>query len=313
MLRLDQLNIVRPETVAEVIATLADNPGAMLIAGGTDLVPKLKRGQFTPSLLVSLDRVTDLDRITSSGDAVTIGARVTIRAIERYDGLDGFGGVKEAARLVATPVIRNSGTLGGNLLQDTRCRYYDRGEFWREAVGYCLKKDGDECRVAPGGGRCFATLCSDMAPALIVHNATVTLAGVSQRTVPLEDIYCDDGIEYTDLENEILLSVTLTHKNLRSTYKKLRARDGWDFPETGVAVSMSPEGDKRAVKVAVTGIGPRPFVFRDEVAADELERIADKVFKSIKPVDTMYFPPAYRKKVTRQFVLECLNELFSAG
>jgi 4-hydroxybenzoyl-CoA reductase subunit beta len=316
MLRLNDFDVVTPETVDEVIAALAE-PGAMIVAGGTDLVPKLKRGQFEPSVLVSLSRLRGLDTITESSGRVTIGALTTLRAVERSDALAPFTAVREAVRQVATPIIRNNATLGGNLAQDTRCRYYDRGKFWREAVGYCLKKDGDECRVAPGGGRCFATFCSDIAPALAVHGARVTVTGIARRTLPLESIYRDDGIEYIDLEREMITSVEIDNKGLTSTYKKLRIRDGFDFPEVGVAAAIGGAGPLK-LKAAVTGVGPRICVLEeetDEVGEVDEARVDDfveRVFKAVRPVDTMFFSPAYRKKMVRRLLRQAFNELLAA-
>jgi 4-hydroxybenzoyl-CoA reductase subunit beta len=143
MLRLNEFDIVMPETVADAVATLEGNPGAMVVAGGTDLVPKLKRGQFEPATLVSISGLRDLDYVETDGDCVSIGAMTTLKTIERSGsgtgpgGLSPFASVGRAASQVATPIIRNSATLGGNLLQDTRCRYYDRSHLWREAIGYC--------------------------------------------------------------------------------------------------------------------------------------------------------------------------------
>lgn len=309
MLRLSEFDIVTPETVEEAVAALAE-PGSMIVAGGTDLVPKLKRGQFDPRVLVSLSRVGGLEFIESSGGRVRIGALTTLRTIERSDSLGPYGAVREAVRQVATPIIRTNATLGGNLVQDTRCRYYDRGRFWREAIGYCLKKDGDECRVAPGGGRCFATFCSDIAPALAVHDATVTMAGPKERTVALEAIYRNDGMDYTDLRKEVIVRVELEDKGYESTYKKLRIRDGFDFPEVGVAVALG-EGGKGAVNIAVTGVEPRVFVLK-ETGVRDFDGLVQRVFKSVKPVDTMFFSPAYRKKMVRRLLKQALDELLSA-
>ena len=307
MLRLSEFDIVRPESVADAVAALG-RPGAMIVAGGTDLVPKLKRGQFEPAVLVSLDRIRGLEFIDAGGGGVSIGALTKLRAIERSHALGAFGAVCESVRQVATPIIRTNGTLGGNLAQDTRCRYYDRGRFWREAIGYCLKKDGDECRVAPGGGRCFATYCSDVAPALAVHDARVTVAGAQERTVPLENIYRDDGISYLDLDREIITRVDVEEKGYASTYKKLRIRDGFDFPEVGVALAL---GDGGKVNVAVTGVGPRMFVLKD-AAVGEGDGLVERVFKSVRPVDTMFFSPAYRKKMVRRLLRQALDELLAA-
>jgi 4-hydroxybenzoyl-CoA reductase subunit beta len=307
MLRLSEFDIVTPETVEEAVTALG-RPGAMIVAGGTDLVPKLKRGQFEPAVLVSLARIGGLDFIEADGGRVSIGALTALRTIERSDALEAFTAVREAVAQVATPIIRTNGTLGGNLAQDTRCRYYDRGKFWREAINFCLKKDGDECRVAPGGGRCFATFCSDVAPALVVHDARVTIAGARNRTVALEDLYLDDGIEYIDTRGEIITRVDLENRGYASTYKKLRIRGGFDFPEVGVALALGRGGE---VNVAVTGVGPRLYI-RKEVSPADTDQLIDGVFKSVKPVDTMFFSPAYRKKMVRRLLRHAFDELLAA-
>ena len=313
MLRLNDFDVVAPETVEEVIAALSE-PGAMIVAGGTDLVPKLKRGQFEPTVLVSLSRLRGLDTITESAGRVTIGALATLRSIENSDTLAPFAAVRDAVGQVATPIIRNNATLGGNLAQDTRCRYYDRGHFWREAIGYCLKKDGDECKVAPGGGRCFATFCSDIAPALAVHGARITVNGVARRTLSLESIYKDDGIEYIDLDREMITSVEIVDNGLTSTYKKLRIRDGFDFPEVGVAAAVGGDRPLR-LKAAVTGVGPRICVLEEDLAdVDEtrVDEFVERVFKAVRPVDTMFFSPAYRKKMVRRLLRQAFDELLAA-
>jgi 4-hydroxybenzoyl-CoA reductase subunit beta len=312
MLRLNEFDVVAPETVAEALAVLNGNAGAMVVAGGTDLVPKLKRGQFEPAVLVSLARLRDLDGIESAGDRVSIGALTKLRTIERSGELAAFTALREAVRRVATPIIRNAGTLGGNLLQDTRCRYYDRSLLWRQSIGYCLKKDGDECRVAPGGGKCFATFCSDLAPALVALGAEVTLAGMVERIVPLEGIYNDDGMAYTNLDREILTRVTIRKRGLVSTYRKLRLRDGFDFPEVGVAVAMKRNGGPAEVNIAVTGAGSSLYVLKEKVAESDLPEVAHRVFKSVRPVDTMFFPPAYRKKMVKRLLLQAFDELLSS-
>lgn len=316
MLRLSNFEVMTPATVAEAAALVADNAGAVVIAGGTDLVPKMKRGQIESPILVSLGRIDELRRISVEDGGLRIGALTTLRTLEHdaYIGRSAhLRSLRLASGLVATPIIRNSATVGGNLLQDTRCRYYDRSLFWRDAVGYCLKKEGDECRVAPGGGRCFATFCSDLAPALSVLDARVTLAGRENRTLPVNDLYRDDGIDYADLGRNILTEVFVPDSDFRSTYKKLRVRDVFDFPEAGVAVAVRDAGDAVQVRAAITGVGSRMTTLEETVPRDALRDFAEDAFKSIKPVDTMFFPPAYRKKMARHFLLKALDELLAAG
>ena len=311
MLRLDEFDIVAPETLAGVVDVLRSRPGAVVIAGGTDLVPKMKRGQFGPRVVVSLAKVKELDFVDASAERLRIGALTRLRALERSNALEPYRAAHMAAGLVATPIIRAMATLGGNLLQDTRCRYYDRSEFWRDAVGHCMKKEGDVCRVAPGGSRCYATFCSDLAAALVTLDARVRLVGEGERTIPLENVYRDDGIEYLDARREILAEVILEPRGYASTYRKLRIRDGFDFPEAGVAVAMAGERDALRVNVAMVGVGSTVLVYKGDTTAAELESLADTLMKDVRPVDTMFFSPAYRKKMARRMLIQGFDELLA--
>lgn len=313
MQRLAEFEVVTPATVGEAVATLASEPGAVVIAGGTDLVPKMKRRQMSPPLLVSLGRVEGLAGVAEDDAGLRLGASTTLRALERDRHLDALGALREAVRQVATPIIRNTATLGGNLLQDTRCRFYDRSLFWRDAVGYCIKKDGHECRVAPGGNRCFATFCSDLAPALAVVDARATLCGGDgERSVAIEDLYRDDGANHVVARGEILTDVAVASgTGFRSTYRKLRMRDAFDFPEVGVAAAVREEDGGVRVNVAVTGIAPRVVVSRSVVARDDVKDVPEAVYRAIKPVDTMSFPPGYRKTMARRLLARCLDELLA--
>ncbi len=312
MLRNREFELATPTTVEEALAILARDDRSMVIAGGTDLVPKLKRGQFEPSKVVSLSKLKELDFIRTDKEALTVGSLATLRSLEQHPDIRRFSAIAEAVRQVATPIIRNHATIGGNLLQDTRCRFYDRSFFWRDAAGYCLKKDGEDCRVAPGGDRCYAVFCSDLAPALIVHDARVKLAGENDRSIPLEDLYCDDGIQYLDMNREILLEITLPHSSRSSTYRKMRMRGGFDFPEVGVAVAVDQDRDEVNVTIAVTAIGSRVLVVKDRISVTQISDIADHVYKSMKPMDALYLSPAYRKKVARNLIVGALNELLAA-
>src|SRR3970282_1892644 len=166
----------RPASAAEAAALLA-TPGARAIAGGTDLVVNLRRGLEKPALLVDLVGVPGLDALSWSDTGYEIGACVTLAR------LAGDARVRkelpvlaQAAQAVAAPTHRSSATLGGNLCLDTRCVYYNQSEGWRRSNGYCLKRGGDTCHVAPRGKRCHAAFSGDVAPAVLVLGATVELA-----------------------------------------------------------------------------------------------------------------------------------------
>jgi 4-hydroxybenzoyl-CoA reductase subunit beta len=312
MQRIEPFELLEPRSLEEAARLLAERKDAMVIAGGSDLVPKLKREQFSPGAVVSLAKIDGIEGVTRQDGVVRIGARTRLAALERAPEIERLTALRDAVGVVATPIIRGMGTVGGNLLQDTRCRYYDRGSFWREATGSCLKKDADVCRVASGGNRCFATLCSDLAPALIVLGATVTLAGRETRALPLEQLYSDDGLAPFRMKNEVLSSVEVPVRDHFSRYRKFRVRDSFDFPEVGVAVAIDDTGGKLRVAVAVTAVAPSIPVFREEVARDGLKGVAETVYAAIKPMDTLFFPPAHRKSVARNFLLRIFDEFLAA-
>ncbi len=311
MLRLRPFELARPATLEEALALLHTERRTAILAGGTDLVPKMKRGQVEAELVISLAGLGELRYIRDEPDRLRIGAGTTLRALERSDAAARFPGLHQALGGIATPIIRNVATVGGNLLQDTRCRYYDRSALWREAVGHCLKKDGDVCQVAPSGGRCFATLCSDLAPILIVLDAEVTLAGRGMRSTALDRLYAEDGMAHLRLAGEILTEISVPRLGLRAAYRKLRLRDGFDFPEVGVAVALREDGDVTDLRIAVSGVGPAIFVLRHRGPSAGLEHQAERVYQAVKPMDTLFFPPAYRKKMVRHYILESLGQLRS--
>jgi 4-hydroxybenzoyl-CoA reductase subunit beta len=312
MLRLREFDLRMPESLDEACSILAKSDDAVVVAGGTDLIPKMKRGQFEPGVVVSLANVKELDYCHAENGALAIGSRVRLCDLETWVPLRGFTCVLEAVRQVATPIIRNMATVGGNLLQDTRCRYYDRGHFWRDAVGYCLKKGDEDCRVAPGGSRCFASLCSDLAPAFIAVGAEVTLAGAQHRTVPLEQLYVGDGLTPVHLERSILKEVRVPASTFASTYRKLRMRGGFDFPEVGLAVSLQKQSGGLQVNVAISGVSSGVVTIRESIGWDGLDDFVNRVHATIKPMDTLFFPPAYRKNVTRNLLRQALDDLLAS-
>src|SRR5205823_11724916 len=197
MLRLPRFKYLRPKTAREAARMAAElGPRAMFVAGGTDLFPKLKRRQFEIDTLIGLDFLPRA--IRNGSDECAVDAGVTLAVAARDEHLIArFTGYAEAAGQVSSPPLRNAGTIGGNLCVDTRCNYYNMTYEWRKAAGFCMKKDGDICLVAPGSPRCWALSSSDTAPVAIALGATVVLAGADgERELPVAALYRDDGIEY---------------------------------------------------------------------------------------------------------------------
>lgn len=258
-----------PSTLAELVGALAESPETtLIIGGGTDLVPNLKHGLFAPERLISLRRVEELAAIEDRPDGgLAIGAAVTLDRIGRDDRLCArFPALVQAARLVASPQVRRMATLGGNLLLDTRCRYYNQTAFWRGAVGHCLKKDGQVCHVVAQGKRCVAALAADTPAPLIAYGATVELVSVrGTRTLPVAQLYAGDGVKnQVRAADEVLTRILLPplRPQLHAAYEKLRARGAIDFPLLSVAVAVTVDDRAlvRDVRVVVGALGAKPRI-----------------------------------------------------
>src|SRR5712671_636544 len=225
MMRLPWFEHRAPKTVEEAARILAaEGPGAMLIAGGTDLLPNMKRRQMAPKVLVSLRNIPSMKSTTASASGLTLGAGLTLTEVLAEPRTP--AALRQAARQVATVHLRNMGTLGGNLCLDTRCNYYNQNYEWRKAIDFCLKKDGAICWVATASKRCVAMSSTDCAPALLALGATIRLVSANgEREVALHDLYKNDGIDYlTRRPDEILTELRIPDSAARSTYWKLRRR-----------------------------------------------------------------------------------------
>ena len=331
MMRLPYFTFHAPQTVREAAELLAGAPaGAMLVAGGTDLLPNMKRRHQVPATLIGLRRVTELRQI-ANGDGLTIGAGVTltelVRDVRLRQGSGGhapgpYGGLWQAASQVATPHLRNMGTLGGNLCLNTRCNYYNQNYEWRKAIAFCMKKDGETCWVATSSPKCLAVSSTDTAPALLALGAEVTLVSASAtRRIAASDLYQNDGIDYlTRQPTEILTSVHVPRLDgWRSTYWKLRRRGAFDFPVLSIAAAakIAADGTVEAARVVLGAVASRPIAapaavvaligrrLTDEVIAEAAERAAQLA----KPMDNTDFALIWRKRVTRDFVTYALREL----
>jgi 4-hydroxybenzoyl-CoA reductase subunit beta len=307
MMRLPWFEHRAPKTVAEAARILAgEGPDAILIAGGTDLLPNMKRRQLAPKTLVSLRNIEELKK---NGKA--IGAATTLTEIIRKKDLP--LGLRQAAHQVATVHLRNMGTIGGNLCLDTRCNYYNQNYEWRKAIDFCLKKDGDICWVATASKRCVAMSSTDCAPALLAIGARVKLiSSANEREVALEDLYNNDGIDYLKRRHdEILTEVKL--ENSKSVYWKLRRRGAFDFPVLGVAAALK-DGSAR---IALGAVASRPFLadrsnefLQGKPLTDEVIEEAGRLAGSrAKPMDNADLDLYWRKGVTADFVGYALREL----
>jgi 4-hydroxybenzoyl-CoA reductase subunit beta len=330
MMRLPRFRYLTPRTVREAAAMLADlGPDAALLAGGTDLLPNMKRRQQTPATVVALRGVAGLEGGSGDGDhGFTIGALTRLSRIESDRAIAAaWPSLSRAASLIATPPLRNMGTLGGNLCLDTRCSYYDQGPEWRAAIGYCMKKDGEVCWVAPGSDRCWAVSSSDTAPVLCAAGAEVTLASAAgERRIPVRELFADDGIRHlTRRPDEILTAIHLppAPPGERSAYLKLRRRGSFDFPVLGIAarVRLGAGGAVESASIFVGGTGSRPqearaaaeFLAGRRLADEEVVREAAGLIAQVaRPLQNTDFTLTWRKQVAREYAARALRELIAA-
>jgi 4-hydroxybenzoyl-CoA reductase subunit beta len=287
-------------------------PKAMFVAGGTDLYPKLKRRQFDVEALIGLDFLDD--RI----DGSRIGAGATLAQVANHgDVRAAHAGYAEAAGLVSSPPLRNAGTAGGNLCVDTRCNYYDMPYEWRKAIGYCLKKDGDICLVAPSSPRCWAVSSSDTAPMAIALGATVVLAGPDgDREAPVAALYRDDGIDYLAKQPfEVVTEIRLSNAKTQSAYVKLRRRGSIDFPIAGAAVALVLDGDVvTSCRIALSAVASHPlevpaagdFLAGKRLDDESIRAAAELAAKPAKPLDNADLTHFWRKRMVRVVVEEAL-------
>jgi 4-hydroxybenzoyl-CoA reductase subunit beta len=317
VIRLPPFTYLAPPTLDAAARLMAEHGrDAMLVAGGTDLYPNMKRRQFEPKVLVGLRGLRELRGVRGSAAAgFTIGAGTTLSAVAAHrDIMRAWPALATAAGLVSSPQLRNMGTIGGNVCVDTRCNYYNQSHEWRKAIGFCMKKDGDICLVAPGSSRCWAVSSSDTAPVLWALQAQLRLVGAGgERTIPMGALYQDDGIAYlAKRPDEIVADIELPPaEGWRSTYLKLRRRGSFDFPVLGVAVAARMEGDVvRDARIVLGAVAsqPRPAekaaaaLVGQRVTRDLIVHVADLAAGPSKPLDNTDFTHPYRKKVTRVFV-----------
>ncbi len=324
MLRLHSYRYHRPTALGDALALLAEHgPAAMVIAGGTDLMPNMKHRLFTPAHLVGLKRVRELHGIEAGDAAIRIGAAETLTTISRDAAIRRhLPSLARAAGLVAGPQLRNMGTIGGNLCLDTRCTYYNQTEFWRTALGFCLKKDGSVCHVTKVGKKCVAAHSADTPPVLMTLAAVVELASPrGTRAVPVADFFVADGIHNTVRAGDEIVSglrIPLPSASTRTGFEKLRQRGSIDFPLLNAAVAVDfAEGDVvGAVRLVVSALGARPRAVAglDKVAAGrrltpELsEAIARRAFEQCHPLENITVDAQWRRAMVPVLVRRALAQ-----
>ncbi len=327
MLTLPAFEWVQPTTLDELLAHLAAHgDDSLIVAGGTDAVPNLKHRLHEPRWVVAMGGVRELGFVREEADGLHLGALVTLSAIaEDARVRRDFPALARAAGLVAGPQLRNMGTLGGNLCLDTRCTYYNQTLFWRQALGFCLKKSGTVCHVVPAGKRCVAAHSSDVAPVLIALGASVEIAGPSGlRTLPVDQFFVADGIHNNVLvPGEVVTQVIVpaSARGLRSAYQKLRPRAAIDFPMLSVAFAARINGAVSDPRLVVSAIAAKPRVITgldpllagrepDETA---IAAVAEAAHRQCHPLINVPYDAEWRRAMVPVVVTRVLREAFGGG
>jgi 4-hydroxybenzoyl-CoA reductase subunit beta len=319
MLRLPFFTYLQPSTLAEALRMKADaGPDGMFVAGGTDLYPNMKRRHQEPKIVISLMGIPELRKM----EGWNVGTCVTLTALSNFPTVQhSYSAVATAARLVSTPLLRNMGTLGGNLCLDTRCNYYNQSYEWRKSIDFCMKKDGHICWVAPSSPRCWAVNSSDVAPVMVAIGAEYRLVGPQgERVVPAGRFYHNDGINYlTKQPDEILAEVRLPPPDgWSAVYHKLRRRGSFDFPVLGVAAWVRWDGKKvGAARIVLGGVASYPQEMGEAGTAlegvpltdESIAAAAEAAYRPAKPMDNTDFDLSWRKQMARVYVTRALQEL----
>ena len=327
MLRLPKFELAKPRSVGEAVALLAEaGPSAVVLAGGTDLVPNLKHELATPELVVSLASIPELHGIRREKDGtLVVGAMTTIAEVAA-DALvrESAPVLAQAASLVAGPQLRTMGTLGGNVMLDTRCQWINQSYFWRSALGFCLKKDGTLCHVVAGGSKCVAAASNDSAPALMTLDAVLELEGAAgEARVPIDDFWLADGIYNKRLEpGQILTAVRIppTPSGHRGAYGKLRERGSIDYPMLGVAVRLDvQEGAVARADLVVTALAAQPKRLEKPAELllgarpgtsgfdESVEAAAALAYKQCKPLPNIPGDAEWRREMVPVYVRRTLH------
>ena len=322
MLRLPAFTYLQPKTLAQALRMKQDaGPDGGYVAGGTDLYPNMKRRHQEPKTVISLMGIAELRGMRNAEGGTAVGASMTLTELQALR--ERYPAVAVAAELVSTPLLRNMGTLGGNLCLDTRCNYYNQSYEWRKAIDFCMKKDGAICWVAPSSPRCWAVSSSDVAPVMVAIGAEYRLVGPSgERVVPAGRFYHNDGINYlTKQPDEILADVRLPAPDgWDAVYHKLRRRGSFDFPVLGVAAWVKYDG-RRVVdaRIVLGGVASYPQEVPEAGAAlkgsaledEAIAAAAEAAYRPSKPLDNTDFELSWRKQMTRVYVTRALQELRS--
>lgn len=320
MLTLPELDVHFPTTAAEAVHLATTLPRARYIAGGTDLMPNLKHRLYDVEHLIGLSRI-DMGGVDSEGDHLVLGAGITLDVLSADATVkEAVPALAEAAALVGGPLHRSRGTLGGNVMLDTRCLFYNQTEAWREALGFCLKRSGDYCHVIGSKKTCVAAQSSDTVPMLVALGATLGLVTPDgPLEVAIADLYSQDGRtgKHLRVPDTSLLTTIRVPARPASVFRKVRRRNAIDFPQLNVAIVARSEGGTVSdLRIVVGAVMPKPKLLRKmELAVgttlddDVIAVLSEAAFKQVRPQTSIQGDVGWRREMARVEVKRGLEAL----
>lgn len=326
MMLLPVFDLHRPRSLGDAAAQAADAPrGADFLGGGTDLLCNYKWDLNAKPEVIALRQLDELRGIARRGDGSwRIGAGVTLHALETCaELLAAFPGLRDCVDKIASPLIRRTATLGGNLFQDTRCHFFNQSRFWRTSLGFCLKAEGTACHVIPQTETCYATYHGDLAPVLMVLDASITLVSTAgTRSVKLHELFGGEGrVKHSKRPDEIATEVIIPAgaEGCRSGYTKLRYRDAFDFPALGIAAAVKLDGGAVSdLKIAITAVRQHPYrcdeftapLIGKPLGESAIRTLCEQLREDARPVKSLSTPPPdYRKKMVAVYGRRLLERL----
>ncbi len=300
----------KPATIEEAIKIVSENPTTCkFIAGGTDVMVNKYQGNDTTSHYIDITSIEELKGIRRDEKFLYIGALTRLSELKKSKDIqDEFPVLIEAAHAVGSPLIRKTATIGGNVLCENRCIYYNQSEWWREAVGYCLKCNGNICIASGGKKACFSEFVSDTAPALIAMNAKVRLIEPEgERIIALEELFSGDGVKPKTINNTTIVKEIILPlgQNFRCAFKKLRLRETLEFTSLTTAISINKENK---IRIVLAGVDPKPVLVEGQLNDDKSELIK-KAVKGGRAVENDMFSRTYRRDMIPVFLNESFEKL----
>jgi len=319
----------RPETLKEALSLMASlDDGDVeyaLYGGGTDVIPAMKRGLAAPQAMISLSGIAPLSGILKDGETISIGALTTLNGLISHPlVIRHLPVIADTARKIATPQIRSQATIGGNVLVDNRCTYFNQGGINRDNHGACYKAGGDVCHFIPRAGKDGAPLCrsrcvSDLAPVLTLLGARLRVASRrGEREIPISELYPEDGMNPRAIaKDEVLTSIVVGPLlKIKVSYEKLRIRNAIDFASLGVAAGVEEKENRRTIKLCIIGMETRPLYqefpeerFSGNSAQEIIEEISKLSIRDISPLKQDILPPPYRKSMIPVLVRRMLSDM----